>query len=992
MSVAFILNPGYNTINNVHHTFWDQGEDCVANESLNQVLAVTSSLSAPSHIVTGGTTPAQLYMSDAITLSTDAPQFNAPILQTASAELQEVTELVQDAGITFLNDAHFTSGTGVDEVVRDIDGVGTLTCDTLNYTTLNPPITPGDASTWSIYPATQDVNMALFNISNAGLITCNGIPDSNLSLNVSSQNTDPLHKTTLQIQTNGDGDTIPVIESSISLNSLVTSPSQPNNWESEYGAMVVKSAPSSDIVLSGGRVALTGNDSVNAFVRNSLGAVSFNSDFNTNSPLDYFGTAGQIVQSNGDSLPPSWVDAPTASNWSTFDATSNVDLAGYRLTNSSLTDEKIVYATSSTADSFAALMVTKTASSTSADDITFIGCEVLNPVSGFNSFQIVTKNTGAIKNSDKYGDLPGSAAFVSFNASANILSNDAGNSTIITYDTQRKGIEFNNYGCVAFDSVCNSGATPPTPGSFGTAGQVLQSNGSTVAPSWVNAPSASNWSTYDATSNVDLASYSLTDSLGDVNINKPIVLTNTDNKKDKLLNLQTPINDTTVGTSLSLSTNTGFAGQSVVNLRTIPVGASAASILGRPGGCLQSVDGDLALVASASGNVRLAYSSGSKAVTINSGGALAFNSGYTGGVFSAGNFGNSGYVATSAGDASPPTWSDVNTLITTTDNVFYVSKNGNDSNAGNISTQKLTIQSAIDVVVSKYPQQGVILIAPGVYSGNLSITKPNVTLLGYAPSANQNLLTQIVGNISIACTVSQDLFYSQVGIFNLQVAGSIIDTSSAVHSLNIEQCRLANNGRVFWQNSSVDNRTRLERVVLLHAATTAGTNPLMCFSSGMATLNLLDVTAKDNAPVLQFDGTATLNTCTLSTFSSTTTSSLAAPIVYIAIANGGTAPLQKGFAFAYCGFTYSAAVARTFSTGKNCGIVTDSITGNVNLIITYNAFNLLLCDASCFVVSDINKNTSIKASTVRFFSNLSTYLATGIDTLVLNKTTFAAVA
>ena len=123
MSVAFILNPGYNTINNVHHTFWDQGEDCVANESLNPVLAVATSLSAPSHIVTGGTNPAQLYMSDPITLETDAPQFKAPILQAPSAELEEITELTPAAGITFLNDAHFTSGTGVDEVVRDIDGV-----------------------------------------------------------------------------------------------------------------------------------------------------------------------------------------------------------------------------------------------------------------------------------------------------------------------------------------------------------------------------------------------------------------------------------------------------------------------------------------------------------------------------------------------------------------------------------------------------------------------------------------------------------------------------------------------------------------------------------------------------------------------------------------------------------------------------------------------------------------------------------------------------
>jgi hypothetical protein len=167
----------------------------------------------------------------------------------------------------------------------------------------------------------------------------------------------------------------------------------------------------------------------------------------------------------------------------------------------------------------------------------------------------------------------------------------------------------------------------------------------------------------------------------------------------------------------------------------------------------------------------------------------------------------------------------------------------------------------------------------------------------------------------------------------------------------------------------------------------------MQFSSGTATLGLLDVTGRDNAPLLQFDGTALLSVCALSTFESTTASTTAAPIVYIALANGGSAPLtQKTFAFGYNSFSYTTPVSRAFSSGKNCGIVTNSTTGNARVIITYNAFNLLLCDATCFCVSDVNKSTPAKATSVNFFSNCSTYLATGIDVLSGNKSTFAAVA
>jgi hypothetical protein len=159
MSVAFILNPGYNTISNVHHTFWDLDGDAIKNSSLTQALEVSTSVSAPSHVVTGGTDPAQFYMLDATTLATDAPIFKAPVLQGPTFQSDLIGEFTAAAGISVQSDMTFE----VDTVKHSITGVDELTCGTLHYTTLDPAIVPGDASTWSEYPATQAVDMVSYN-------------------------------------------------------------------------------------------------------------------------------------------------------------------------------------------------------------------------------------------------------------------------------------------------------------------------------------------------------------------------------------------------------------------------------------------------------------------------------------------------------------------------------------------------------------------------------------------------------------------------------------------------------------------------------------------------------------------------------------------------------------------------------------------------------------------------------------------------------------
>jgi hypothetical protein len=592
-----------------------------------------------------------------------------------------------------------------------------------------------------------------------------------------------------------------------------------------------------------------------------------------------------------------------------------------------------------------------------------------------------------------FENLPRSSNLVSNGGDLCIIPKD---NLQLTYGvTNRdKAITINSSGALAFDTDFN-GTDPVIPGSFGTAGQIVASRGSALPPQWVAAPTASNWSTYAATSNVDLVSNTLTSSTNLIKLNKDTTISK-------------PLNTTfTVTASDSTSANGGSlivctAGSDPTSYAQFAMQCnSGKQDVKEPGGFLYTAgagtmsSGDSRELIFQGGagsnivnasNIRFAYSASKKAYTINKEGALNFDADWNGSnPVIEGSFGTVGQIIASQGDALPPHWIDIPST-TSSQYVYYVSKDGTVGAAGDVNHPLSTIQAAITLGQAAYPRQVVILIAPGVYTETLSITLPNITLSGYSISQQQNLMTQIVGSVGVSCSASQDLFYSQVCFQNLQISGLLFDNSSVVHTLNVEGCRISANGAVFAQLSTADNRTRLTRCTILQSSTTASTDPILKFSSGLITLSLLDVTARNNAPVLQFDGSAKLQACGLCTFESTTTSATAAPIVYIA----PTSAAGYTYAFGYNSFSYSSLVPRAFSSGKNCGIACEAGTGHPTLIITYNAFNLLLCDATCFVVQDVKKADAAAYTDIRFFSNSSTYLATGIDST--HKTTLAAVA
>tara|TARA_R110000868_G_scaffold311369_2_gene572426 strand:- start:570 stop:2996 length:2427 start_codon:yes stop_codon:yes gene_type:complete len=808
MSVAFLLKPNYNTINNVHHDFYDVEADNIKNSSLNQALEVSTSVSAPSHVVTGGTDPAQFYMLDATTLATDAPIFKMPIGQAPTFQSDLIGEFTAANGISVQSDMTFE----VDSVKHSITGVDELTCGTLHYTTLDPAI-PSDASAWSTFPATQSVDMAAQELTNCSFLQVKPVGGP-LGLLIDNTFLTPDSAAAFVLQTDGDGSTIPA---AISQFVLQPSNSANNTWEHSPSSLIIQITEKA--VLSCTDLVKVNKVTGLAFVMNDVGAMSFNTDFNSGTPSYSFGTSGQLLSSNGINA-PSWIAAPTPgdpSTWSEYPATQAVDLVSNPLTSST---------------------------------------DLIN----LDKDTTISKPLNTV-----------------FTVSATDSTSANGGSLIVC----TAGSDPTSY--AQFAMQCNSGKQDvKEPGGFlYTAGAGTMSSG-------------------DA----------------------------------RELIFQ------------------GGAGGNIAN----------------------------------ASNIRFAYSASKKAYTINKNGALNFNADWNGSSpIIEGSFGTSGQIIASQGDALPPHWIDI-PPTTSSQYVYYVSKDGTVGAAGDVNHPLSTIQAAITLGQAAYPRQVVILIAPGVYTETLSITLPNITLSGYSISQQQNLMTQIVGSVGVSCSASQDLFYSQVCFQNLQISGLLYDNSSVVHTLNVEGCRISANGAVFAQLSTADNRTRLTRCTILQASTTAATDPILKFSSGLITLSLLDVTARNNAPVLQFDGSAKLQACGLCTFESNTTSATAAPIVYIA----PTSAAGYTYAFGYNSFSYASLVPRVFSSGKNCGIVCEAGTGHPTLIITYNTFNLLLCDATCFVVQDVKKADAAAYTDIRFFSNSSTYLATGIDST--HKTTLSAVA
>ena len=276
------------------------------------------------------------------------------------------------------------------------------------------------------------------------------------------------------------------------------------------------------------------------------------------------------------------------------------------------------------------------------------------------------------------------------------------------------------------------------------------------------------------------------------------------------------------------------------------------------------------------------------------------------------------------------------TLSTRTQNVIYVAKNGNDLYPGSIIYPKQTIQSAITLAESLNPtatSQILIEVAPGQYAENLTFTKGYVALRGYSTFSDMNETIEITGTITINITTgADDLFNRQVIIQGMSITGSVSDTSTIKHSVAITSCRIYGTNRLFYQNSSVDNRTYLDDLTISQQTLTANTDPLIQINTGTCYIERMNASTLNNCSVLSINGTSIVGRLYNTTLESTTTSTTASPIMVI------TSTALSPHSIGTTAFTYTSLANKTGSA-TSCGILFNT-TANANASVQYCSFVL----------------------------------------------------
>lgn len=277
---------------------------------------------------------------------------------------------------------------------------------------------------------------------------------------------------------------------------------------------------------------------------------------------------------------------------------------------------------------------------------------------------------------------------------------------------------------------------------------------------------------------------------------------------------------------------------------------------------------------------------------------------------------------------------------------------GSDSYDGSILHPFKTIQKAVTICESVYDGTArEIKVAFGSYVENLTITKARIKLSGSHESRFANVACGINGNINVQVAGSVDLFNSQVMITGFQIVGQILDTSSSVHTLNIKDCFIYGVPKLITQSSTVDSRTYLENLTI-QASVSTGLNPLVEMNSGGIYMTMCSLTHIGAGYCLNVQGTSSIYSMSLNTFTNDNAGSLIRGLVNIYTSS--TSPQT----IANCGFVYSSSTPKSTSANSNislkCGMSplmlinnTFILTGCTNIDNAVVASGMVLYSGNC---------------------------------------------
>jgi hypothetical protein len=308
---------------------------------------------------------------------------------------------------------------------------------------------------------------------------------------------------------------------------------------------------------------------------------------------------------------------------------------------------------------------------------------------------------------------------------------------------------------------------------------------------------------------------------------------------------------------------------------------------------------------------------------------------------------------------------------------YFVAKNGSDTNTGSVLSPFLTIQKAIDVCeafTDNVPRN--VNIYYGSYNENLTISKSRIAFNG-SNEGGSRADTGCSLNGTITINVSSglsDMNNNNIYFNNLLINGLITDTSTTVHRVAIKNCYLYGNNTVLSFVPSTDYRLFVDYCYLNNEDTISTNSLISCGGSGMVSFSNNQMTTKSKGHVVSVQDSCRIDVFALNVLTNSNTGADCLAIMKLSNTTNFTTYTISQNGFIYSSTTSKSSAAPYYS----CGILLDTPSlKNNNLIVTNNQFSMAgINTAGYTITSTLNSDSQTQifyANNVAISSSIFPY-------------------
>lgn len=300
---------------------------------------------------------------------------------------------------------------------------------------------------------------------------------------------------------------------------------------------------------------------------------------------------------------------------------------------------------------------------------------------------------------------------------------------------------------------------------------------------------------------------------------------------------------------------------------------------------------------------------------------------------------------------------DISNVKFTPQHTFFVAKNGNDTTgSGSINSPFTSITGALNYVSSNIADSGanvLILVAPGSYLENITITRPRTHIVGMVKA--QSNVARIDGNITInPSSVVGGLYNSIFTLEGLLIAPSSGDaiTISGVNECNVfindVYCYTDGPGvqRAIVANQTSSTKTRISLTNVLCNTPLASSNCLS-FSNSQVTCDRVTCYTANTQVLVLASSTVTASNCWFET-------DYSSAVVFV----DNSSIFSVGYSFIYNKNTAGDGISIATGGQTIAAHNTFQITGSSGFAVRGIIGSIFIHALNCFVPGSNNKMSS----------------------------------